>query len=151
MSKGKKEVEKVDSLSIAPIMKPDLQRVIVIATSNLKNPAYFLQDPTLYTFDNYFRSCPDGTTRKAAENDWRQELIPNLKNSGNQILKETGNRLERVWLAEREQRQAEYNDERSRHKRTAFLQSALDDHREAIITHSTLKLPGDLQELCKLT
>lgn len=131
-------------------MKADLQRAVVHATASLKNPSYFLQDPTLYTFDAYFRSCPDGTSRKAAENEWLQLLIPNLKRSDSPALVETGTRLERAWEAEREQRRLDHHNERSRRRRAAVLQDALDDHREAIIAHSARKLPGDLMELCTL-
>ncbi|KAF9365665.1 hypothetical protein BGX34_009096 [Mortierella sp. NVP85] len=131
-------------------MKPELQRCVVQATAALKNPSYFLQDPSLYTFDAYFQSCSDDTSRKAAENEWLQVVIPNLKKSGNPTLVETGTRLEKAWEAEREQRRINHHDERSersKRKRAVVLQNALDDHREVLFTHSAQKLPGDLMEL----
>ncbi|KAG0327037.1 hypothetical protein BGZ99_008487 [Dissophora globulifera] len=128
-------------------MKPNLKYAIEQATVGLKNAEYFLQDPALYSFDTYLQSCADGTSRKEAESEWRRRLIPNLNKSSTQLLSDTGIRLERAWQAERDQRRADHQEERSRQKRVAFLQAALDDHREAIITHSTHKLPGDLQEL----
>ncbi|KAK3814103.1 MAG: hypothetical protein J3Q66DRAFT_441776 [Benniella sp.] len=131
-------------------MKPDLQHCVVQATANLKNPSYFLQDPSLYTFDAYFQSCSDDTSRKAAENEWLQVVIPNFKKSGSPTLVETGTRLEKSWKAEREQRRIDHHDERSersKRKRAVVLQNALDDHREVLFTHSAQKLPEDLMEL----
>jgi hypothetical protein len=133
-------------------MKPDLQHCVVQATAALKNPSYFLQDPSLYTFDAYFQSCSDDTSRKAAENEWLQVVIPNFKKSSSLTLAETGTRLEKAWEVEREQRQIDHHDERSersKRKRTVALQNALDDHREVLFTHSAQKLPGDLMELCR--
>ncbi|KAF9342302.1 hypothetical protein BGX26_007840, partial [Mortierella sp. AD094] len=71
--------------------------------------------------------------------------------SSMQCLKEAGTQLLKQWESEYQQRRDEVEAESAKRKRTTFLEGSLDGHREAILTHSVQKLPGDLHELRRLT
>ncbi|KAG0052145.1 hypothetical protein BGZ90_006576, partial [Linnemannia elongata] len=123
------------------------------ATALLSNPQYFLEtDPDKYSSDDYFVSLrgmtvQDESMEKRLQTEWRCKLIPKLKESKNDFLRETGARLEKTWRLEKRSRKdslEEAKDENATKKYKTGMRHAYQAHQLKVLVLDVLYVSGRL-------
>ncbi|KAG0248069.1 hypothetical protein BG011_000557 [Mortierella polycephala] len=88
-------------------MKGPVRAAVKEATAQLINPQYFLEtEPENYSATDYFVSCrgdtvQDDSTEKRLQNEWKYKVIPVLKESNVEFIRQTGERLDNAWKVEK--------------------------------------------------
>jgi hypothetical protein len=128
------------------------------ATADLSNQQYFLDTaPEEYCVEGYLISCrgpsaKDESIEKRLQNEWRCKLLPRLKESHHQNLRETGTRLERAWKNEK-RRLNELTeivkDEQTTKKFKRGMKQAFQQQQLTIMEVSSRRLGRDLTDICK--
>jgi len=126
-----------------------------IAPLTMSNLQYFLDTtPEEYSIEDYSNSCRgsdvfDETTEKRLQNDWRCKLIPRLKESNEQLLRETGARLEKTWKLDKRRLLERTKDERANKKYKRGMQQAYQEHQLKVVQMSSKRLEKDLTDIRK--
>ncbi|KAF9181246.1 hypothetical protein BGZ51_003919, partial [Haplosporangium sp. Z 767] len=125
-----------------------LEDAINLITEGLSNPQYFQSTkPSLYNHLEYITSCGQNTSRKRLENEWYNVLIPRLKASSVEVLRRTGKRLQKEWIAIKEARRDERAEDDDSIKMRKLLKRSLHDHRKATLGYSGDTLKSDFDAL----
>ncbi|KAG0312662.1 hypothetical protein BGZ99_009334 [Dissophora globulifera] len=137
-------------------MRESMRLAVKEATAQLSNPEYFLEtEPEKYSSNGYFASVRGMTALnesmvKRLQNEWFWKLIPRLKKSNVEFLRQTGRRLEKAWTHEKRSPMDLLDqgwDERATKKYKAGMRHAFQEHRLKVVQMSSERLENDFTEI----